>query len=79
MSSETATEAMPGLRVAYMYGRFLIGLRGYLRNTITLAQARDLVKERLTRRTESLLLMAERSVFGLRTRAVPRAASPGRM
>ena len=58
---------MPGLRVAYMYGRFLIGLRGYLRNTITLAQARDLVKERLTRRTESLLLMAERSVFGLRT------------
>ena len=58
---------MPGLRVAYMYGRFLIGLRGYLRHTITLAQARDLVKERLTRRTESLLLMAERSVFGLRT------------
>ena len=58
---------MPGLRVAYMYGRFLIGLRGYLRNTITLAQARDLVKERLTRRTESLLLMAERSVFSLRT------------
>ena len=58
---------MPGLRVAYMYGRFLIGLRGYLRNTIMLAQARDLVKERLTRRTESLLLMAERSVFGLRT------------
>ncbi len=55
------------VREAQMYGRFLLGLRGFLRNTFTLEQARERTRGRLERRSESLLRMAERGVFGLRT------------
>ena len=50
------------LAEAHMYGRFLMGLRGFLRDTTTLEQARERVGRRLERRTESLLRVAERGV-----------------
>jgi hypothetical protein len=49
-----------------MYGRFLAGLRPYLRNTITLEQARAAIARRLADREEALLRVAERGFFGHR-------------
>ncbi|HUF69159.1 MAG TPA: hypothetical protein VMM79_11010 [Longimicrobiales bacterium] len=47
-----------------MYGRFLAGLRAYLRNTITVEQARASIAHRLAGREEALLRVAERGFFG---------------
>jgi hypothetical protein len=47
-----------------MYGRFLTGLRAYLRNTTTLEQARAAIASRLASREEALLRVAERGFFG---------------
>ncbi len=47
-----------------MYGRFLAGLRPYLRQTITLGQAREAIARRLAAREEALLRIAERGFFG---------------
>ncbi len=58
---------MPSLRQTHMYARFLIGLRGFLRGSSTLSKARERVSRRLEHRAESLMRMAERSFFGLRT------------
>ncbi len=55
------------LRQAYMYGRFVLGLRGFLRDTITPDEARQAVVGRLDRRQETLIRMAQRGFFGLPT------------
>jgi hypothetical protein len=47
-----------------MYGRFLAGLGPYLRQTLTLEQARTAVARRLAARQETLLRTAERGFFG---------------
>jgi hypothetical protein len=47
-----------------MYGRFLAGLRPYLRQTFTLEQARTAIAHRLAGREEALLRVAERGYFG---------------
>ncbi len=47
-----------------MYGRFLAGLRPYLRTTITLEQARASIARRVVEREDSLLRVAERGFFG---------------
>lgn len=52
------------LRELRMYGRFLLGLRPFLKNTITLEQARAAIVRRLADREASLLRVAERGFFG---------------
>ncbi len=47
-----------------MYGRFLAGLRPYLRNPTTLEEARAAMARRLADREGSLLRVAERGFFG---------------
>lgn len=47
-----------------MYGRFLAGLRAYLKHPITLDQARAAIARRLAAREETLLRIAERGFFG---------------
>jgi len=47
-----------------MYARFARGLRGFLRHTMTLAEARAIVQRRLGEREANFLRMVERGVFG---------------
>jgi len=47
-----------------MYARFALGLRGFLRRTITLEQARDTVRKHLAERETNFLRLLERGVFG---------------
>jgi len=47
-----------------MFGRFLAGLRPYLRNPITLDEARAAIARRLADREAALLRVAERGFFG---------------
>jgi len=47
-----------------MYGRFVVGLPGFLRRRITLEEAREAVREGLARRNDNFLRLARRAVFG---------------
>lgn len=47
-----------------MYGRFLWGLRSYLRRTISLEEARAIVQDRLAQRENKFLRLVERGIFG---------------
>ncbi len=47
-----------------MYARFAWGLRGFLRHTITLEEAKAIVRERLEKRDENFLRLIEKGVFG---------------
>jgi hypothetical protein len=47
-----------------MYARFAWGLRGFLRHTITLEEARAIVQERLAERQDNFLRLVEKSIFG---------------
>jgi hypothetical protein len=52
------------LRELAMYGRFLTGLRPFLRDTITVERARAAMLLRFAEREATLLRVAERGVFG---------------
>lgn len=47
-----------------MYARFAWGLRGFLRETITLEEAKAIVRERLEKRDENFLRLVEKGIFG---------------
>ncbi len=47
-----------------MYARFAWGLRGFLRHTITLEEAKAIVRERLEKRDENFLRLVEKGIFG---------------
>jgi hypothetical protein len=46
------------------YGRFALGLRGFLRKTITLEEAQAIVGQRLAERETNFLRLVERGIFG---------------
>ena len=46
------------------WGRFLLGLRAFLKNTISLEDAREIVRKRLESREANFLRLMERSIFG---------------
>ena len=54
------------IRDMKMYGRFAWGLRGFLRRTITLEEARATIRDRLAAREENFLRLIRRGVFGYR-------------
>jgi len=62
--SDHARPNLKVLRQLGMYGRFLSGLRPYLRSPITLQQARASIAGRLAARDATLLRIAERGFFG---------------
>ncbi len=47
-----------------MYGRFAWGLRGFLRQRISLEEAQAIVRQRLAERERNFLRLVERGVFG---------------
>ena len=47
-----------------MYTRFAWGLRGFLRHTITLEEAKTIVQQRLAERESNFLRLVERGIFG---------------
>jgi hypothetical protein len=47
-----------------MYARFAWGLRGYLRHTITLEEARAIVQRRMAERETNFLHLVEKGIFG---------------
>jgi hypothetical protein len=47
-----------------MYFRFAWGLRGFLRQTITLEEAKAIVQQRLAERESNFLRLVERGIFG---------------
>jgi hypothetical protein len=47
-----------------MYTRFALGLRGFLRHTITLEEAKAIVQQRLAERESNFLRLVERGIFG---------------
>lgn len=47
-----------------MYGRFALGLRSFLRNTISLDEARATIRTRLQERETSFLRVLEKGIFG---------------
>lgn len=46
-----------------MYWRFAVGLRGFLRNPITLEQSREIIKQRLADREKNLLGIVKKAVY----------------
>jgi len=47
-----------------MYARFLWGLRGYVRNTISLEEAQAAVRQRMAEREANFLRLVRRGIFG---------------
>ena len=47
-----------------MYGRYALGLRGFFRQRITLADAEAIIRQRLADRDSNFLRLMERGVFG---------------
>jgi hypothetical protein len=47
-----------------MYGRFAWGLRGFLRHTITLEEAKAIVRQRMAERETNFLRLIEKGIFG---------------
>jgi len=54
-------EPLAGLKA---YGRFALGLRGFLRHTVSLEEARVTVQRRLEDREANFLRLIERGIFG---------------
>jgi len=46
-----------------MYSRFAWGLRGFLRQTVTLEQAKAIVRQRMAEREANFLRLVERGIF----------------
>ncbi len=49
-----------------MYGRFALGLRGYLRHTISLEEAQAIVKQRMEERETNFIRLVKKGIFGYR-------------
>lgn len=49
---------------AVMYGRFALGLRGYLRSSISVQEAEAIIRRRMERRVESFLSILKKGFFG---------------
>lgn len=47
-----------------IWGHFLLGLRGFLRHTISLEEARTIVRQRIAEREANFLRLVERGIFG---------------
>ena len=47
-----------------MYGRFAWGLRGFLRHTISLEEAKAIVQKRMAEREENFLRLVRKGIFG---------------
>ena len=47
-----------------MYARFALGLRGFLRHTITLEEAKAIVRRRMAERETNFLRLIEKGIFG---------------
>ena len=47
-----------------MYSRFVWGLRGFLRHTITLEEAKAIIQKRMVEREENFLRLVRRGIFG---------------
>ena len=45
------------------YGRFLTGLRGFLREKVTLAEAKETIRRRLQEREENFLRVLKTAIF----------------
>jgi hypothetical protein len=60
----TRTPLGNALADARMYARFASGLRSFLRETITLEQARAIVRRRLEEREANFLRVVERGIYG---------------
>ncbi len=56
---------MSVIREALTYARFLQGFPAFLRDPVTVEQARSALRQRVARREESLVHMAERFFYGL--------------
>jgi len=50
-----------------MYWRFAWGLRGFLREPITLEQSREIIRQRLQNREQNLLLLVKRAIYENKT------------
>ncbi len=62
-----------------MYGRFALGLRRFLRERISLDEARDLVRDYQVQREPNFLRLVRRGVFGNpRSPYLPSASAPPR-
>ena len=55
---------MSSLRVARMYGRFILGLPAFCRRRMTLDEARAAVRQGLAEREDNFLRMVRRGIFG---------------
>jgi hypothetical protein len=55
---------MPLLSRARIYWRFILGLRGFFKDTITLQQSEDIIRRRLQNREKNLLLLMKNAVYG---------------
>ena len=47
-----------------MYGRFIWGLRGFLKQTLTLEEAKAIIKKRMEERETNFLRLVRRGIFG---------------
>lgn len=47
-----------------MYWRFASGLREFVRHTISLKEAREIVRRRMAEREDNCLRLIERGIFG---------------
>lgn len=55
---------MPNLSDLKMYGRFALGLRSFLRQKLSLEEAKEMVRRRMADREENFLRFIERGIFG---------------
>src|SRR5262245_38100318 len=55
---------LPIVDTARMYGRFAVGLRRFLRDTVTLDQAKARIRARLAQRDDQFLRVVERGIYG---------------
>lgn len=55
---------MSVLATAKMYARYMAGLRGYLRDTVTLDQAKAAIQQRLRERDTNFLRLVEKGIYG---------------
>ena len=47
-----------------MYGRFTLGLRGFLKLTLTLEEAKAIIKKRMEERETNFLRLVRKGIFG---------------
>ena len=49
---------------AKMYGRFVWGLRGFLKHSLTLEEAKSIIKKRMEERETHFLRLVKKGIFG---------------